>query len=275
MNDPILSVLVPAHNAELFIQPTLDSLSSQTLTNFSAYISIDKSDDKTLEICSAHAQKDPRFQVITHHERLGWVGNSNFLLSLIKTPYALFAFHDDLLDSTYFSKLVAALELNNDAAVAFSDTLLTNVNGSQELWVYSELDGVDDPMKRAESILDQQGKWWVPNRGIFRYSFAKKINGLKTHDSGEFSADLPWLFHLGLYGRMIRIHETLCFKHYKPGSLSKSWKFNKKAKYDVLASCMRELWIAEIDMKIKIALAGPLLRFLVEKFDYANAKDNA
>lgn len=259
MTAPRISALIPAYNAASFVQASLDSVSQQTLADFIAIVSVDRSDDDTLAICQAHARRDRRFRVVEQPVRRGWVGNTNFLLRQVRTEFAVFAFHDDLLDPTYFAKLTEALQRNPEAAVAFSDTQLTRVNGGQEHWVYSELEGVSDPLVRATRILSQQGKWWVPNRGVFRQSMARKVGGLKTHDSGEFSADLPWLFHLSLYGGFVRVPETLCFKYYRPGSLSRSWRFGPRERFDVLASCIRELWCAEIPVEQKIRLSRPWL----------------
>lgn len=261
-NQDILSVLLPAYQSSEFILGTLESIKKQTLKNFRVYISIDKSEDKTFELCREFLKDDSRFEIINQKDRLGWVANSNFLLNLISTKYAVFAFHDDLLHPQYFEKLIDKLEENPQAVVAFSDTLLTDVNDQTEHWVYAELDGIQDPLQRAISIINQKGSWWVPNRGIFRASQIKKIGGLKLHDSGEFSADLPWLFHMSLYGEFVRIAETLCYKYYKTDSLSRSWTFNKKSKYDVIVSCMRELWIADIPTQLKVTMSKPIIDFL-------------
>lgn len=259
-----LSVLIPAYNAESFVGETLESIRNQSFGDFRAYVSVDKSNDQTLAKCIEYTKGDPRFQVIESSERLGWVGNSNLLLRMVETPYAVFAFHDDVLHPSYFKRLVAALEENTTAAIAFSDTLLTTPDGATEHWVYQELEDINDPITRAVSILNRKGTWWVPNRGIFRHAMTKKINGLKTHESGEYSADLPWLFHMSLYGSFVRIPETLCFKNYKTSSLSRSWDFNQKASFDVLASCMRELWLADVPVDLKLKVGIPLMNFLIK-----------
>jgi glycosyltransferase involved in cell wall biosynthesis len=260
----LLSVLVPAYHSSEFILDTLESIKNQSLKNYQVYVSVDKSDDETFEICHKYLKNDHRFKIIDQKTRLGWVGNSNFLLNLVSTEYAVFAFHDDILHPHYFDRLISELEENPQAVVAFSDTLLKNLDNKKEKWIYSELEGIESPLERAFKILNQKGCWWVPNRGVFRSSMVKKIGGLKLNDSGEFSADLPWLFHMSLYGEFVRIPETLCFKYYKPNSLSRSWKFDKKSKYDVIASCMRELWIAEIPTDTKLRIGGPLLNFLIK-----------
>ncbi len=260
----LLSVLLPAYHSSEFILDTLKSIKNQTLKDFQVYVSVDKSDDETFEVCQKYLKNDDRFKIINQKKRLGWVGNSNFLLNLVSTQYAVFAFHDDILHPHYFDRLISELEENPQAIVAFSDMLVKNLDNTTEKFIYSELEGTQGAFERAFKILNQKSCWWVPNRGIFRSSMVKKIGGLKLNDSAEFSADLPWLFHMSLYGEFVRFPEILCFKYYKPNSLSRSWKFDKKAKYDVLASCMRELWLAEIPTDTKLRIGGPLFNFLIE-----------
>ena len=166
-----------------------------------------------------------------------------------------------MLAPTYLEKLSTALDNHQHAAVAFSDTLLTQQNGKRELWQYTTIEG-KSLRERAFSILQQKGKWWTPNRGLFRTSSAQSVGSLRTHDSGEFSADLPWLFHLALTGEFVRVPEVLCFKYYRSSSLSRSWEFNNRERYDVLVACMREIWLSKISVDDKLYLATPLLKYL-------------
>ena len=257
-----VTALLPAYQAGGFIQATLDSLSAQTYSNFRVIVSVDLSDDDTYSICMRHAERDSRFRVVQHKQHLGYVGNCNFLLSHVATEYVLFAFHDDILLPGYVEKLCAALDANPGAVVSYSDVLLTGVNGEQEHWVYTELDGLLDPVQRGLKMLGREGQWWVPNRGMIRLARAHKMYGLKSHGAGEFSSDWPWLFHLSLLGEFVRIPETLCHKFYKPGSFSRSWDFSSQQWFEVSASCMREIWISELSVKDKLRLASPLTNWL-------------
>lgn len=77
-----VTALVPAYQAAEFIQPTLDALSAQTHPALHVLVSVDLCDDDTHAICERHALRDPRFRVVRQTSRLGWVGNSNFLLCM-------------------------------------------------------------------------------------------------------------------------------------------------------------------------------------------------
>ncbi|MGB3511557.1 MAG: glycosyltransferase family 2 protein, partial [Microcoleaceae cyanobacterium] len=57
---PLVSVIIPAYNAEVFIERTLDSVLSQTYKNLEVLVIDDGSGDQTPEIVKSFAQKDPR-----------------------------------------------------------------------------------------------------------------------------------------------------------------------------------------------------------------------
>lgn len=264
MGSSKVMALVPAYNSAGFIQQTLDSLSAQTHSNFEVLISVDVCGDNTYDVCKAHCERDLRFQVIRQEgERLGYAGNCNFLMNKAEADYVMLAFHDDLLDPTYSEKLCAVLDNRPEVVLAYPDTLLTDVDGSQVLWKFRTLEGVSEPTKRAWIMLRPPKLWWVPNRGMFRLARSKRINGIKPHNSGEFSVDWPWLFHMSILGEFARVPEVLCMKFLKPDGLAKSWEFNRKQWYDVSVSCMRELWSSELTTLQKTRLAVPLLRKLV------------
>lgn len=259
-----VAALVPAWQSADFIQATLDCLSAQTYGNLRVIVSVDLCDDDTHAVCVAHARRDPRFQVVQQTQRLGYVGNCNFLLGQSEADYVLFAFHDDILAPDYIATLASELDRRPEAVMAFTDVQLTHVDGRQEHWVFKELEGMSDRVQRALTVLRGDNMWWVPNRGLFRLQTARGINGLKTHDAGEFSVDWPWLFHMSMLGEFVRVPRTLCFKYYKPGSLSRSWAFSLRQHHEVRAACMRELWNSCLTTAEKLRITGPLANAMIQ-----------
>jgi glycosyltransferase involved in cell wall biosynthesis len=59
-NLPLVSVIIPAYNAEVFIARTLESVISQTYKNLQILVVDDGSQDKTAEIVESFVQKDSR-----------------------------------------------------------------------------------------------------------------------------------------------------------------------------------------------------------------------
>lgn len=98
-------------------------------------------------------------------------------------------------------------------------------------------------------------------RHIFKLS---DVVNIQT-DHLIIGAGLAWLLHMSLYGEFVRVPETLCFKYYKSESLSRSWKFDQQSKIDALASCMRELWTADIPTNSKVRIAIPLMKTMMHQ----------
>lgn len=237
-----VSALLPAWQSADFIQATLDSVSAQTYEHLKVIVSVDQCDDGTYDVCAAHAEKDPRFRVVQQTQRMGYVGNCNYLLEAADSDYAMLTFHDDLLHPEYTAKLVQALDSHPDAVIAYSDLLLTREeDGRTEELTFNALEGLSDPLRRGMRMLKPVHQWFLPNRGLFRLTRVQRIQGVKTHGMGVFQVDWPWLFHMSLLGEFVHVPEILCYKYFKSGSLSLEWESSLEQFTAVRASCMREL----------------------------------
>lgn len=263
-----VTALVPAWQAAEFIQPTLDCLSNQTYQNLQVIVSVDLCEDETYNICLAHAQRDSRFSIERHEKRLNYTGNCNFLLQQATSDYALFAFHDDILDPTCIKELAALLDARQEVILSFPDTQLEYVDGQKECWQYIELEGVKDPTARAQLIIAGKDKWWVPNRGLFRLPLARRINGVKKNLAGEFAPDWPWLLHMSLLGEFARVPKVLCYKFYQPASLSRNWKKGKPQQLAVRIAHIREILASRLSVKEKYQLTVFALRRLYWRMMY-------
>lgn len=61
---PVVSVVVPAYNAEIFIEKTLESFLAQTYQNLEILVIDDGSSDRTAEIAQSYATRDSRITLI-------------------------------------------------------------------------------------------------------------------------------------------------------------------------------------------------------------------
>ena len=66
MEELLLSIVVPAYNAEKYIRDCLDAIIGQTYTNLEIIVVDDGSTDGTLGICQEYVAKDSRVKVFTH-----------------------------------------------------------------------------------------------------------------------------------------------------------------------------------------------------------------
>jgi glycosyltransferase involved in cell wall biosynthesis len=79
VNFPLVSVIVPAYNAETFIERTLNSVLSQTYKNIEVLVVDDGSSDQTAEIVRSMAQQDSRV-VLLHQKNSGVAAARNFAI---------------------------------------------------------------------------------------------------------------------------------------------------------------------------------------------------
>jgi glycosyltransferase involved in cell wall biosynthesis len=251
---PRVVALVPAWNASAFIRRTLDALAAQTYPHFEILVSVDLSSDDTARICQDYSRTDPRVRVLVQTERLGFVGNTRALLEAAEGEYLSWAWHDDILLPGYVQRLVPILEGNPQVVCAFTDVELHRLNGERETLVYTALEGLADPVERAKRVLWISENWWLPNRGIFRASAARRVGGFKSHWAGEYKADWPWALHMALLGEHVRVPEVLCRKYIKITSLSASWRRNRRTNAAVAWSCGREIRQSDLPRAAKVRL---------------------
>ena len=64
MNKPLVSIIVPVYNAELYIKKCIDSLIMQTYENLEIIAIDDGSLDRSLMIMNEYAKSDSRLKVI-------------------------------------------------------------------------------------------------------------------------------------------------------------------------------------------------------------------
>nr|WP_290223445.1 glycosyltransferase [Trichocoleus desertorum] len=116
---PQISVVIPAYNAEKTIKATIDSVLSQTFSDFELIVVNDGSLDTTLNIV-ANIQ-DPRIKLISQPNS-GPQKSRNRGIREAQGEYLSFLDADDLWTPDKLEAQLKALQANPDAAVAYSWT---------------------------------------------------------------------------------------------------------------------------------------------------------
>lgn len=109
---PQISVIVPVYNAEQFIADCIESILTQSYTEFELLLIDDGSKDKSGMICDAYAEKDPRVRVI-HKENGGVSSARNLGLSIATGEYVTFVDSDDWIDQEFLKKGIQACQRDN------------------------------------------------------------------------------------------------------------------------------------------------------------------
>ena len=64
MSAPLVSIIVPVYNAEVFLADCIESIAGQTMADFEALLVDDGSTDGSLAVCQRFAGADHRFRVL-------------------------------------------------------------------------------------------------------------------------------------------------------------------------------------------------------------------
>lgn len=101
-NTPKISIIMPVYNVEKYIRRCLDSIISQTFTDWECICIDDGTPDSSGKICDEYAQKDSRFVVI-HKENGGVSSARNAGLDVAKGEWICFCDSDDWVEKDYIS----------------------------------------------------------------------------------------------------------------------------------------------------------------------------
>lgn len=93
---PIVSVIMPAYNAQQYIEEAIGSVQGQTFSQWELIVVDDCSGDNTAQIVSQLAREDPRIYLHRNDENLGAAKSRNQGLELYKGAYVAFLDSDDL-----------------------------------------------------------------------------------------------------------------------------------------------------------------------------------
>ena len=105
MTTPKISVIVPVYKVEQYLHRCIDSILSQSFTDFELLLIDDGSPDNCGKICDEYTQKDSRVRVF--HKPNGGVSSArNLGLDNAKGKWIAFIDSDDFVEKEYLEKLL-------------------------------------------------------------------------------------------------------------------------------------------------------------------------
>lgn len=124
MNNPLVSIIVPAYNVALYIERALTSLLAQTYSHFELLVVDDGSSDGTGEILDELAARDERITVF-HTPNQGAPAARNLALDAAKGTYVHFFDADDWAEPTMLEEEVTFAQKYNLELVVSGFTIET------------------------------------------------------------------------------------------------------------------------------------------------------
>lgn len=211
------TLCIPAWNATAFLAETLAACAAQDVPNLRILVSVDGADGATAAVCEPFLA-DPRFACVVQERRLGWVGNTNALISAVATEHFAIMPHDDLPARGWLAALHETLAAHPAAICAYADL---EGFGTQEI-TFAQPEIIGGPIaRRLETLLQHYA--CVPYRGLFRLPDPARRPLLPAGLPGDIAADTAWLMELACQGELRRVPQVLVRKRYRPDNTHGSW----------------------------------------------------
>jgi glycosyltransferase involved in cell wall biosynthesis len=214
---PKLSVCIPVYNGADTIEKTIDSVLTQSYSDFECVVVDNCSSDSTVEKVASY--QDPRIRIVRNETNVGLVGNHNKSVEVARGELIQFVHADDRLLPDCLEKLVATFEPEN-VGLAFAPRRVETTNTE---W-FAEYGNLHTPLTPLQPInsgaeivhkylaAGAEGNWiGEPTSVMFRRELMLEIGG--------FRAELPQLQDIDAWIRML----TLCDAAFIDEELTVRW----------------------------------------------------
>lgn len=126
---PRVSVVLPVHNGEAYLDQAINSILGQTFGDFELICVDDGSADSTPDILSRHARTDSRVRIITNRPNKGLPGALNTGFAAARGALHSWTSDDNIARPHMLERLVAALDAHPEAAIAHADYSVIDAGG--------------------------------------------------------------------------------------------------------------------------------------------------
>lgn len=105
-----VSIAMATYNGEAFLKEQLDSILSQSFSEYELVICDDGSKDKTLDILTDYASSDARIKVIKNEANLGYARNFMQTVSLCSGEFVFLADQDDVWHKNKIENMLSVMQ---------------------------------------------------------------------------------------------------------------------------------------------------------------------
>ena len=185
---PLVSIIVPVYNAEKYLNRCIDSILSQTMTDFELLLIDDGSKDNSGRICDEYAEKDARVRVF--HKPNGGVSSArNLGLDNAKGKWITFVDADDRCSCNYLEHLLSKVDDDTDLIISYA--VICDSTG-EKAEVYPEYKVNATNFERL--FVDSDMHWHTsPWAKLYRASIIYE-NSLRFNEMMHIGEDADFLF---------------------------------------------------------------------------------
>jgi len=221
---PLISVVMPAYNAEKYIRQAIDSILNQTYTNIELLIADDASKDNTKKIIESYT--DPRIKTFHNATNLGYLKTCNKLMELAQGDFLAFQDADDFSRTDKFELQLRAFENHPEIGVCGTNYIAVKDDGSE---MFSSL----FPMSFHEIMSFIPHNFFIhPNTFLFKREVYQSIGGYREYFDRIGCEDYDWLCLIAEKFPIITIKQACYYYRFSDNSVTRSFK-NRRNLYSI------------------------------------------
>jgi glycosyltransferase involved in cell wall biosynthesis len=150
----MVSIIIPAYNAAVFIENCINSLLNQTYQDFEIIVVNDGSTDNTLEILQKLSKKDSRINVLSQPN--GGVSSArNTALKVAKGEFITYVDADDTMPKDGLSNMIELMAEDVDFVVASHNEIRTQVRPHLEIPCEYKAEELNEKFIEFDRVV-----WW-------------------------------------------------------------------------------------------------------------------
>jgi len=202
--NPLITVLMPVHNGELFLTAAIESILHQSYSHWELLVLDDGSTDRSLEISEAIAAADPRVRVVPG-EKSGIVRTLNAGLERARGSFVARMDADDVSLPRRFERQLAFLRAHPEVVATGTHALLVDSDGDPICPWFVQL--VDHEAIERRLLSGEGGGTIVHPTVMFRKQHLDAVAGYRIEY--ECAEDLDLFLRLSERGRLANLPEVL------------------------------------------------------------------
>lgn len=198
---PKVSVLMSVYNGDRFLKESIDSILSQTFTDFEFIIVNDASTDKTPDILKSYSFRDPRIKIITNEVNLGLTKSLNVGIRNSKGEYVARLDAGDISEKDRLLKEVKFLDDNLEYVLVGTGVLFVDSDDR----VIKEIKVITENEKIKRNLIKHNQ--FIHSSIMIRREVLEKV-GL-YNEEWKYAQDYELYFRLCRYGKVANLPDYL------------------------------------------------------------------
>jgi glycosyltransferase involved in cell wall biosynthesis len=200
--DQLITVGIPVHNGEEYIEETINNILNQTYNNVQIIINDNCSTDLTYEICNNLTLRDERIKLYKENTKLNVVDNFKKVFERSSSDFFIYAAVGDKWNPTFLEKMFDVINRDDNCSLVFSDFLIKDRFSDKQIPItISSSNSNSKFIRYLFRVIDIQPHLIY---GLFR---SKMLNANHIKKMDFFDVNLSTIF--AIEGKIKIVHEYL------------------------------------------------------------------